>query len=144
MSKCKALDRHSNRCILTNLDNIDYCKFHEYLLNYNTEQLNNLQLCKGCLKWKFFEGDIKTCEECKIRGKQNRIKKSNNKILCKKEGCKFEKSNDNEYCGKHQTIFFKENTENLGKKVCYNYLRGCREQLNKTYVFSKCQKLLKF
>ena len=142
MSKCKALDRYSNQCILTSLDNIDYCKFHEYLLNYDDEQLNNLQLCKGCLKWKFFDDDVKTCNECKTRGKENRIKTSNNKILCKKDGCKFKKSNDNEYCGKHQACYFKEQTENEGKKVCYNYLRGCREQLNKTYSFLKCQKCL--
>lgn len=142
MSKCKALDRYSNQCILTSLDNIDYCKFHEYLLNYDDEQLNNLQLCKGCLKWKFLDDDVKTCNECKTRGKENRIKTSNNKILCKKDGCKFKKSNDNEYCGKHQACYFKEQTENEGKKVCYNYLRGCREQLNKKYSFLKCQKCL--
>lgn len=142
MSKCKALDRYSNQCILTSLDNIDYCKFHEYLLNYDDEQLNNLQLCKGCLKWKFLDDDVKTCNECKTRGKENRIKTSNNKILCKKDGCKFKKSNDNEYCGKHQACYFKEQTENEGKKVCCNYLRGCREQLNKTYSFLKCQKCL--
>ena len=74
MSKCKALDRHSNQCVLTCLDNIDYCKFHEYLSYYSKEQLNDMKLCKGCSKWKFLDEDVKTCLECTTRGKENRIK----------------------------------------------------------------------
>jgi hypothetical protein len=143
MNKCNGLDRYGNECNKNKLENIDYCIFHEYLINYTQEQLNNLELCNGCLKWKNLEENIKTCEECKTRGKENRIKHKNKKILCKKEDCKFEKSNDNEYCGKHQAHYFLEQTEILGKKVCYNYIRGCREQLNLTYSFSKCENCLK-
>jgi hypothetical protein len=142
MNKCKGLDRYGDQCKKNKLENIDYCKFHEYLLNYNSEELEILSLCKGCLKWKYLENNNKTCNDCKNRGEQNNIKHKNNKILCKKEGCKYEKLDENSYCGKHQIYYFKEMTESLGKKVCYNYIRGCREQLNSTYSFSKCQECL--
>ena len=81
-----------------NLENIDYCKFHEYLIIYSLEQLENLDLCKGCLKWKFVENNFTTCNDCKVRGEEKRIKYKNNKILCKKEVYKYEKSDVNEYC----------------------------------------------
>ena len=96
MVKCTGLDRNGYQCNFSSLNDIDYCKFHEYLLNYTTKQLDNLKLCKGCLKWKFLDENIKICLECKIRGDDNRIKHKNNKVFCKKEGCKFEKSDDNE------------------------------------------------
>ena len=143
MSKCNGLDRYSNKCNKNKLDNINYCKFHEYLNNYNFEQLKNLKLCSGCCKWKYLKNENKTCDDCKIRSEKNNIKYKNNIILCKKQNCKFKKSNNNEYCGKHQIDYFKEETEKLKKKVCYNYTRGCREQLNLTYLFSNCQECLK-
>jgi hypothetical protein len=143
MNKCNGLDRNGNQCNLSVLNENDYCKFHQYMSNYTLEQINNLVLCKGCMKWKYFDDNTKTCQECKIRGEENRLKYKDNRILCKKEDCKFEKSNENEYCGKHQAIYFKEQTENLGKKVCYNYLRGCREQLSNGYFYSKCDICLK-
>jgi hypothetical protein len=84
----------------------------------------------------------KSCDKCKNRGNLNRIKDRQEKVFCKKEGCKFEKGDDNEYCGKHQADYFKEQTELENKKTCYNYTRGCREKLDLTYKYSKCQPCL--
>lgn len=63
-------------------------------------------------------------------------------VLCGKDGCKFKKSKENKYCGKHQLCLFADETVALNKKVCYSYIRGCREQLELDYKFSKCQACL--
>jgi hypothetical protein len=60
-------------------------------------------------------------------------------ILCGKDGCKFKHSNENKYCRKHQICIFEDETKSLGKKTCFNYIRGCRNQLDIDYKFSKCQ-----
>jgi hypothetical protein len=61
---------------------------------------------------------------------------------CIKEGCRFKKGELNAYCGKHQATHFLEVTKEAGKKVCSNYIRGCREQLALTSR-SSCEPCLK-
>lgn len=140
--KCKGKNKYGSTCRNNKLLYIDYCSFHEYLNDYTSIQLNNLTLCKGCNKWHYLE-DTQTCVHCINRGKNNRIKYKIEKILCKKENCKYGKSDQNDFCLKHQADYFKEETDKLNKKVCYNYKRGCRNQLNQSYSFSKCQDCLK-
>jgi hypothetical protein len=142
MIKCKGTDRYGRQCNLSNINNNGFCKFHEYLSEYTLEQLNNLKLCKCCNKWKYLQENNKTCDKCRNIGKENKIKYDNNKIVCKKDGCNFKKSIENDFCGKHQALYFKEQTELLSKKVCSNYIRGCREQLHNAYLFSRCSKCL--
>lgn len=61
------------------------------------------------------------------------------KILCEKNGCKYRKSEQNEFCVKHQKLMFVKETEMLGKKVCGNYnKRGCITQLDLDYKFVAC------
>jgi len=48
----------------------------------------------------------------------------------------------NGYCGKHQTEWWKQYVESRGLKVCRNYLRGCRKELDTTYEFTACKKCL--
>jgi hypothetical protein len=98
--------------------------------------LNQLQLCKGCKKMYYFENEnTKTCDNCRTRDKSKYKKEI---ILCKKDGCKSKKSEQNVYCGKHQIHIFIDETINSGKKLCKNYTRGCKEQLEHEYIFSKC------
>jgi hypothetical protein len=63
-------------------------------------------------------------------------------VFCGKEGCKFKRSDDNRYCGKHQICLFEDETREINKKLCYNYIRGCRVQLDQEYKFSKCEECL--
>lgn len=142
--KCLGKDRNNDYCRNNRIDGTRFCKFHEYLSEYSDDMLNNLTLCSGCKKMYYLVG-TKSCDKCKNRGNLNRIKdkeEKQEKVLCKKDGCKYEKSEENEYCGKHQTDYFKDQTELENKKVCYNYTRGCREKLDLTYKYSKCQPCL--
>ena len=141
MIKCKGLDRYSCECNIVKLEGLEYCKFHEYLSNYSEDQIENFKLCKGCLKWKDLSTSL-NCGECKIRGEANRKKFKENIVFCKKEECKFKKSKLNEYCGKHQIEYFKEETEKLGKKVCTNFIRGCKTQLDRIYLKARCETCL--
>jgi hypothetical protein len=109
---------------------------------YTDDMLANLTLCSGCKKMNHFENDDRTCEKCKERGKIERKKLKEKIVLCKKEGCKFKKSKENNYCGIHQLCVFVDETTESNKKICYNYNRGCRAQLELDYDYSKCPECL--
>ena len=64
-------------------------------------------------------------------------------VHCAKDGCPNRKSDINQYCTKHQIWIFLDDTAALGKKACVNYVRGCREQLDTSYKFSRCEDCLK-
>jgi hypothetical protein len=135
--KCLAKDRHNDSCRNKQINSTSFCKLHQYMCNYSQEMMNNLQLCKGCKKMYCFENaNIKTCDNCKTRDKSKYKKEI---VLCKKDGCKFKKSDENLYCGKHQIHIFIDDALKNGKKLCKNYVRGCKEQLEQEYTFSKCQ-----
>jgi len=55
---------------------------------------------------------------------------------------KFKRSDENKYCKKHQIGLFLDEVKEEGKKVCYQYIRGCRSKLDMEYQFSKCGKCL--
>ena len=61
---------------------------------------------------------------------------------CKKDECTKWKVQENEYCALHQKFYqrcvFLEDTAMVGKKTCYNVIRGCRSQMESDYRFSKC------
>jgi hypothetical protein len=138
-TKCLAKDRNNDNCRNNQLDTSKFCKLHQYMNDYSEKMLDELTICSGCKKMHYLP-DSKQCEKCKERGSICRIKHKNEKVFCKKNECNFEKSTDNDYCGKHQKDYFKEETELIGKKVCANYIRGCYSQMNKSDTFSRCIK----
>jgi hypothetical protein len=138
--KCLGKDRYNQGCRNNKLNITNFCKFHQYMSDYSGEMIEKMELCKGCKKMYYFGNtDIKTCENCRARDKSKYKKEI---VFCKKEGCKFKKSNENAYCGKHQIQIFIDETINSGKKLCVNYIRGCKHQLELEYIFSKCQECL--
>lgn len=137
MNKCLGKDRNKDLCRNNQLDETNFCKFHQYMNDYTDEMLNNLTLCSGCKKM-YYMTEGRQCEKCNKRGEQNRIKNKNKVLVCIKEGCMFKQSEENEYCGKHQQEYFKKLTELEGKKVCTNYIRGCRIKLEKKDIYSRC------
>lgn len=136
--KCLSKDRNGNNCRTTHLCDSRFCKNHQYMNNYTDTMLEALQLCRGCIKMYWFDGDIKTCDKCLARGKETRQEASINVIKCGKEGCDNKRSIENDYCGLHQVCLFVDETEALGKKLCRNYVRGCRTQLDADYEYVRC------
>jgi hypothetical protein len=140
--KCSGLDCDGNKCRNNSLQN-GFCKFHDYMEKYTKEMMNNLTLCSGCKK-QYYKPNSATCDKCKNRGKKIREVIKDKIIFCKYEGCD-NKMNDkfkNDYCGKHQREAFKEKIEKKGMKVCKNYIRGCNEELEIDYSFSRCSTCL--
>lgn len=142
MIKCKGKDYNGDTCRNNIKDDTNFCKYHYYMKDYTEDMLNNLTYCSGCKKYYYIiEGKI--CLQCKERGEKNRDKNNKKKIICEKEGCTYQRSIENEFCGKHQADFFKKEVEKNNKKVCFNYIRGCRNKLEINYEKSKCIDCLK-
>lgn len=116
MNKCLSLNRKNKNCIFNCINETQFCKFHQYMVSYTPEMLSKLELCKGCKKMYYFGDDTKTCEKCRDRGKSNKEMVKESVVLCSKSGCKFKRSAENEYCGKHQLCLFEDETKILGKK----------------------------
>jgi hypothetical protein len=142
MIKCKGKDYNGDTCRNNIKDDTNFCKYHYYMKDYTEDMLNNLTYCSGCKKYYYIvEGKI--CNLCKERGKKIREKNNKEKIICEKEGCIYQRSIENEFCGKHQADYFKKEVMKSNKKVCFNYIRGCRNKLEINYEKTKCEECLK-
>ena len=142
MVKCLGKTNNGDPCIFQNTNDTLFCKNHQYMITYNEDMLTKLELCKGCKKMYYLEGELKTCDICRNRGKKIRKETKEQIVLCAKDSCKFKRSDENKYCGKHQLCVFEDETEAINKKVCYNIIRGCRAQLDLDYQYSKCEECL--
>jgi hypothetical protein len=111
------------------------------MIDYTKEMLSNLQICSGCNK-SYYLPDGKTCSSCRDRGKKNQKINRENIVLCANNGCVFKRSIENSYCNKHQICIFIDDTVAIGKKVCKQYIRGCRTQLDLDYQYTRCQSCL--
>lgn len=138
MIKCLAIDRNLKGCRCNVINDMRFCKNHDYMVDYTEEMLSNLQICSGCKK-SYYIPDGKICISCRDRGKQNRQISRENVVLCANDGCVFKRSTENIYCNKHQLCIFVDETVAMGKKVCTQYIRGCRTQLDVDYQYSRCQ-----
>lgn len=137
--KCKGKDRNGDLC--RNYGN-PFCNYHNYLTEYTNAQLQQLKFCKGCNKWKDLPLGKNQCLSCGERGAENRAKAKIEVVLCKSDGCTFKKSDENDYCGKHQLCLFVDECLAEGMKPCAKYLKGCRAKLGLDYVFKSCQECL--
>ena len=138
-----AKDRNGDSCrnytIANDGTQTQFCKLHQYMCEYTHEMMESTKLCNGCKKMKYMLGENKTCDSCRSRDKTNYKKEV---IKCAHDACKFKRSVENAYCGKHQLQVFVNATVELGKKVCFNHIRGCRAQLDADCAFSRCQECL--
>lgn len=142
MTKCLAIDRNNNGCRCNSLKDTQFCKTHSYMSEYTDEMLSQLSICSGCKKSYYLHEGVKTCSNCKERGKQSKIVAKETVVLCASDKCKFNRSTENQYCLKHQLCLFIDETAALGKKLCKQYVRGCRAQLDAEYSKSACEECL--
>jgi len=141
--KCISKSRTMKPCCYYPIGNSLLCHIHQYQAEYTAEMMMNLAPCSTCRKTFYFENGDKVCESCKIRAQKTREESRAKVVLCDKEGCEYKRSQENKYCKLHQLQIFIDETAESGKKVCYNHTRGCREQLDAEYTFSKCGPCLK-
>ncbi len=124
IKKCGWKDRHMNNCRAVPLDDTDFCKNHQYVIDYTDEMKNESKLCKGCNKVKYLSNG---CDVCKERSLKHREIHKQTKNICMGfvDGvpCVFE-ALENGYCGKHQRQLQKIEIERDGtKRVCSNFNR---------------------
>jgi len=141
MTKCSAIDRNLKGCRCNAINDTSFCKKHDYMVDYTEEMLSNLQICSGCKK-SYYIPDGKTCSSCRNRGKQNKQTIRENVVLCANDKCVFKRSEENKYCQKHQICIFVDETVAMNKNVCKQYVRGCRNQLDLDYQYTRCQSCL--
>ena len=110
--------------------------------DYTDEMMANQTICSGCKKSYYLPDGVKTCSNCKERVKQSKITTREAVVLCASDACKFKRSEENKYCMKHQLCVFVDETAALGKKLCKQYVRGCRAQLDPDYSKSACEECL--
>ena len=131
MIKCHGITPSGNGCVRYGINNSNYCLSHQYFTEYTAEMLESLQQCKLCKTMRFIKENEDKCDVC-----------INSIVKCAYEDCKFKRSTENKYCKKHQIGLFLDEVKEEGKKVCYQYIRGCRSKLDIDYKFSKCEKCL--
>ena len=138
MTHCLAIDRNLKGCRRHRIGETQFCNLHQYMSQYSEDMIANQTICSCCRKAYYLENGRKICNGCRERSKVNVVKNREKVVLCGKSGCKFKKSEENNYCNMHQLCIFEDETKEMNKKLCYNVIRGCRSQLEMDYKFSKC------
>ncbi len=148
--RCNGTERTGNSCITKPINDTDYCRFHQYMVGYTQEQIDNVLLCSDCKMYKYLDGN-KTCGECRTRSKENKLKSAyikENKQQClankpSGERCgRYALEDNGGYCGKHTAQKIKHELEQNGSNVCSNFNRGCRTILESN-EFKKCEECRK-
>lgn len=140
--RCLAKDRNSNGCRNHAIGDTRFCTFHDYMIQYTDEMIEKSIICSGCNKNLFIKENEKTCDKCRERAKAKRVEFRENIVLCKKDGCKFKRADDNGYCKKHHICLLIQDVESRNKRLCVNYIRGCRTELAMDHPKKKCETCL--
>jgi len=139
---CK--NKNWKKCNIKVIDGTDYCKNHQYVAEYTDEmkQKYNLFNCSDCGRVMCIKNN--TCSDCRNRGAKNRSISRKNKVICKIDKCTFA-ARSNGFCGNHQREYKKRQIEKDNtKKVCPNYVRGCKNILEYTSENSRCYDCRKY
>lgn len=135
--KCMGKDRHMRPCRYCVEGETHFCKNHQYMKNYTSEQMSNLILCSGCKKV-FYTEAHKLCDKCLERGKtvreQNRPTEK-----CAVEKCQYKPSEQNKYCNVHQIHVWIDEVHDSGHTPCTQYIRGCRNIIHMTSKYKRCE-----
>ena len=134
--KCAGKDRELRQCRVNMKNGEKFCKLHLYMEEYTEEMMNHLTVCSTCKKAKYLS-DSKICDSCKTRSKKNR--KNVVKLpKCAVDNCKSQRSVENQYCGKHQLHQLVDEVSSRNKRLCVNYIRSCRTEMELNDPYKKC------
>ena len=137
--RCLAKDRNNNECRNHAIGDTRFCTYHDYMVDYTEEMMNKCVCCSGCNKMMYIYKNGKTCDKCRERAKSNRNECRENVVMCKSDGCKSKKSSENAYCHKHQICLLVEEVATRNKRLCVNYIRGCRSELELDHIKNRCE-----
>lgn len=137
--RCLAKDRNNNECRNHATGDTRFCTYHDYMVDYTEEMMNKCVCCSGCNKMMYISKNGKTCDKCRERAKSNRNECRENVVMCKSNGCKSKKSSENAYCLKHQICLLVEEVAIRNKRLCVNYIRGCRSELELDHIKNRCE-----
>jgi hypothetical protein len=112
------------------------------MIDYTEEMLEKCVCCSGCNKMRYLGENEKTCGNCRERSKTNQKMARETVTMCKSDGCKFKKSDENDYCMKHQICILIDEVALRNKRLCFNYIRGCREELELDHKYNRCENCL--
>lgn len=138
--KCKAPRKGGGACNFFQVEDNQFCTYHQYMKNYTEEQMQLLEACSGCKKM-YYGLDGKQCAECYARPKKP-IVKDETRVKCKYANCKCYIGGDlkyKDYCKQHQRHAWATEQRELGNKLCSQYIRGCTNLLPADYDGAKCQ-----
>jgi hypothetical protein len=143
---CKGMQKNGEPCNKTSINDTLYCYDHKYMINYTQDMLDNMRYCTGsCKRYIYIEGEFKSCQYCRDRGKNDReiarkekVKTHSKCLTCENpENLKL----GNGYCGKCDDVQMKKNAIIAsGKKVCsrWHHDKGCLEALEMNDPYSIC------
>src|SRR5258706_4986776 len=139
--KCKGLDRNGKPCRCYGIKETNFCGYHQHMISYTSEMMNNLQPCTRCKKLCYLQHES-MCSNCIDNLKEYREGERNRKTIlpmCEKKDCQNTAIKEG-FCGKHQLYLFEKKAQVEGYKVCSNNHLGCRVKLslNDSDKCSKC------
>ncbi len=133
--RCNGITVNWEQCTNYTVNETPMCALHQHMNGYTPEMLANVTLCKGCRSMHYKEeGTI--CDKCKERCKKRNNTRSQSYDKCKHLDCThtveqsiIKKREYLDYCGDHQVYAWHEKMKSEGKKICKNYIRGCKNEM---------------
>ena len=137
--KCTAPDQTGSRCRRIAIGDTELCEKHSFMLDYTDDERANMVQCSTCRHHKYC-GEYKTCDECRGRVKTIPTEGGQCKGTVRSTGKKCtNKVSENGYCGNHALEHWKlEQEQDTSKKVCTQYIRGCRNVLDIESKYVRC------
>lgn len=155
--RCPMTKQNGEPCPYYIVPNSRYCNNHDYCNAYTEEQMRNLKRCSTCKRDKFIEEGYSVCKEDRERSIKNNAKKKEVRVLCtgkteKDEPCPFSAITENgglchECKRKADLVILVQQTQNKGKKLCYNNgkrnAKICLKEIDQNGP-SKCEPCLQY
>mgnify|MGYP003385840185 CR=1 FL=1 len=121
----------------------DYCKKHQDDYYFKLARDKKLKRCKNYRKGCKHLLKIENIHCWNLNEECDNCIKERAKNKCVFELCESKKSLENDYCKKHQIIYYEKMLETEGKKICGNFKKGCMNTIIHYNPAKKCQDCLK-
>lgn len=78
-NKCNGINRNGKLCDKLKLPDMNYCKAHLYMEDYDEYQFSHMKLCRGCHRYLYYDDidDFNSCQGCRTKTIANKLGKLN-------------------------------------------------------------------